>query len=353
MGELVRRFVGLHEWQQDGMVALVLGEDLEQRAFRVAGAEGDPRRRPRPHRHRLLEERNARLLPQRVAEQKRRVGGQRHHRCRRDQRGVEVPRGAFRPALQVDLERRRSRLQHHVVVGHVERIRGGNAKMQRIAVAQREDAVVQRLVAHQRGHVLRVQQFRADGRQNAHRGEPAAELIRAGPADVPGRREFVVDARKDVPAERRRAAVQLDVEGRQLRHHQRTVDGFEQPLVVRMRLPLGIHDPRFQLEADDVAPLAEPVLLEQLADQRRLGIQPPPKPTEVLGIEVPLAYLFPHRRHEIRNAGWKQALASVCRVRRRRRRGLASLDEHRAATFGATSTGSGPGAMPRKKTPPR
>ena len=305
VGVLVRRFVRLHERQQNRVVALVLGEDLEQRPFRVAGAKRDPRRRAGPYRHRLLEERNARLLPQRMAEQKRRVGCQRDHGRGGRQGRVEIPRGPFRPALQVNLERCRGRFQHHVVVGHVQGVFGADADVQRIAVAQRQNAVVERLVAHQRGHVARVQQFRTNGRQDAHGGEPAAKRLRPGAAGLPSRRQLVVDARKDMPAQRRRAPVQLHVEGRQFRHDQRVVDGLEQLLIMRMRLPLGIDDPRLQLEAHDVAPVAEPVPLEQLPHQRRLGVQPPPKPTEVLGIEVPLAYLLSHPRDEIRKEGQK------------------------------------------------
>ena len=167
--------------------------------------------------------------------------------------------------------------------------------MQRFAVAQRQNAVVQRLVAHQSGHVLGVQQVRADGRQDSHRCQPAAQFGGAAATGIPGGGEFVLNAREDFAVQRRRAAVQLDVEGGQFGHHQRVVDGFQQLAVVRMRLTVGIDDPRLQLEADDVAAVAEAVFLEQRAHQRRLRVQPPPKAAEVLGVEVPLANLFPHR----------------------------------------------------------
>ena len=63
-----------------------------------------------------------------------------------------------------------------------------------------------------------------------------------------------------------------------------------------MRLALDVDDPRLQLEAHDVAAVAEAVASEQFAHQHRLRIQAAAKVAEILGVEVALANLVSHQR---------------------------------------------------------
>ncbi len=102
--------------QQDRIVFEILGEDRGRVLARIAGAEGHPVERGVVARllDRLLEDRDAGFVPQRLAEQERRIGGERDQRPAEDHRGVEIARQVFRRNLQVQLERGGRGFEHAV-----------------------------------------------------------------------------------------------------------------------------------------------------------------------------------------------------------------------------------------------
>ncbi|MEI2734292.1 MAG: hypothetical protein V9G24_05370 [Rhodoblastus sp.] len=111
MPELLWRRIEGHR-QQRIVDARILLEHLEQRMRRIARAHRHARR-PRRN-HGLLEQGNARFLPQRPAEQERRIARRRQHRRGDGDGGIVIGARLARRRLEMNLEGGRRRLQHHV-----------------------------------------------------------------------------------------------------------------------------------------------------------------------------------------------------------------------------------------------
>ena len=132
--ELAGRIVAQRR-NQNEMLALILLEDLEQRLANVAGAEAHAREIAVGDIDGLLEQGYARFVPERMAEKKRRIGACSDHRSRSDDRRVEVTDGTLGFTLQMNLERRGSGLEHHVVMSGIELGFTFDMDDQRLAVA--------------------------------------------------------------------------------------------------------------------------------------------------------------------------------------------------------------------------
>ena len=121
-GELLEGILFDLAAEDDAEARDVLPIDLEDRIVHPVRPEVHPRLDvpqlgPRtPSVDRLLEERDARLAPQPFPEQKRGAGCRRQHRSGGHEGYVVESRELLRPDLEVHLEARVRRLEHHVVV---------------------------------------------------------------------------------------------------------------------------------------------------------------------------------------------------------------------------------------------
>ena len=77
------------------------------------------------------------------------------------------------------------------------------------------------------------------------------------------------------PGERLRGTVELDVETRQLRHHQRVAEALEEGLVARDGAAIGIDQPRLEFEPAVPADRVETPVVQQPAEQPGFGLEPP------------------------------------------------------------------------------
>ena len=111
MRQPIRRFRAQIHRQQRRVARQIFGKQFQQRFLDITAAErhslitGIVAMRPVRQRHALLEQRDAGFLPQRLAEQQRRIGRNRHHRRGDQQRGVEKSRRLGRHHLQMSLKR--------------------------------------------------------------------------------------------------------------------------------------------------------------------------------------------------------------------------------------------------------
>ncbi len=225
--------------------------------------------------HRLLEQRDARLLPQRLAEQQRRVPRHRQHRCRGDHGGVVGPHRLRGGHLQMHLEGRGRSLEHHVLVLGMQprAVRAVDVQPRRSAVALAQHLLVQRAVAQRLGQVGHVQFGIAQAGQDAdghhaqaHRGSDRAAV---GPGIVQSRRQ-PAQARA---AHRLRRHVDLDVEAGDLGDHVGRRAARDELRIAGCGATLGIHQPGLQLQPGHRLVLRQLVTLDQVVQPGGLGAQ--------------------------------------------------------------------------------
>ncbi len=156
---------------------------------------------------------------------------------------------------------------------------------QRFAVAQGHDAIVQGLIAHHVRHVIGAQIRLRNRGQNADDDQVATHGFRSRLTGVPCGFEFVLEAGEDLTAECRRAAVEFHVEFGELRNHERIVQALQVGVVCWQRIAAIVNEPGFELETGDLAAVTELVVLEHLAQQCCLFIEPAAKQAEVLGLK--------------------------------------------------------------------
>ncbi|PSQ92073.1 MAG: hypothetical protein BRD57_03430 [Proteobacteria bacterium SW_6_67_9] len=125
----------------------------------IARAEADPARRAlggptdAAALDRLLEQRYARLVPQIAAEQVGRAGCRGHDGTRYEQGRIEIGGGPAGRHLQMDLQRCRRRLEHHVRVLGEQTLPPRYVDVQRASAALAQDLIVERGEAGHRCHV--------------------------------------------------------------------------------------------------------------------------------------------------------------------------------------------------------
>jgi hypothetical protein len=148
----------------------------------------------------------------------------------------------------VDLERGRHRLQHHAVVGHLQVVATVDVDARRLAATQAHELLVECAVAVLVGHVVEHQVTLTRSRPDTDHHQPRVACRGRPAACRPVRFELVVQAPQAVPRERLGCAVQLDVEARQLGHHQRARELPKEGVVARRRSRVATDQPRLELE---------------------------------------------------------------------------------------------------------
>ncbi len=114
MGEPLRG--GVRDLRQQHWEAIQIGaEAFEHRVLHIAQPEGDPlAEQGAADRYRLLEQRDAALLPEVVAEQKGGIGADGYHGGRQDLGPVVGPGRFLRIHLQMDLKGGGDRFHHYI-----------------------------------------------------------------------------------------------------------------------------------------------------------------------------------------------------------------------------------------------
>jgi hypothetical protein len=197
----------------------------------------------------LLEDRDAGLVPQALAEEHGRVRRRGEHGARDRLGDVVHLRELARADLPVDLEGGVARLHHHRVVLHHELVDALDADLV-VLPAQRGQRAVEREVPRVRRHVLEAEVGLPDRGQDAHEhgmdADLAARLAHA-------RQELVglaLEAGEAVAAEGQRVEVELEVEARDLGHEVRVADAVEHLRDDRGRAAVGIDEEELLLGAD-------------------------------------------------------------------------------------------------------
>ena len=157
---------------QHRVILKVLEEQLRQGLPQIMLPETDAPRRTtfRPRRadgNRLFEQRNARLVPQLMAEEIRRVGARRDHGRGQNDRGVVEPRILSRRHLQMNLERGRRRLKHHVRMIGVQRLPARDVELDGRTLAQSQYLLIEGAIPRSVGNIIKRQGPLANRRQDA------------------------------------------------------------------------------------------------------------------------------------------------------------------------------------------
>ena len=303
MGQAPGRFV--HHLGQQHRIAVAVGDEhFDDRLAHIADAEGDPPGVIRgPHRHRLLEQGNAGLVPQIVAEEPGRVGAHRHHGRRDHLFQIEGPPGPFGADTQMNLKGGGGRFEHHVMVEGAQMFGGGDVHFEGRAVAHPEHLLVECLISLQGGDVLQGEvgfAHRGQDTDHHHVGiQGPGGLATALPAPV----QLLVQPVEDAGAEAGRLGVEFDVEGGQLGHHHGVVEHLQQRLVDRHGQPLVVHQPGLQLAAGGEIAAVQPPFGQPLLQKRGLFHEPCLKAAEILFIEAAGADLLTHAAIPRRVAG--------------------------------------------------
>ncbi len=211
--------------------------------------------------HGLLEQGHARLVPQALAQQQRRVDGGGQDRRRDGLRQVVHARKLLGLDLKVDLEARVARFEHHVVVVDLELVEPLDAHVD-VAAAHVHERVVEGAVARHRRHVVQGEVGAPQGGQDAR--EHDAGVAAGGDGLDLGHQpaQLGLELGQAAPAEHARARVDLEVVARKLGRDARLLEA---------RHELRRHGPRVQVVADQKQLLLgadathtalEPVLVE-------------------------------------------------------------------------------------------
>jgi hypothetical protein len=148
----------------------------------------------------LLKERDARLPPQSLPEQKRRAGRRCQHRSGRHESDVVESSELLRADLKVHLEARVRRLEHHVVVLDQQLVHALEVELVS-AAAQTIEGVVQRVVALLRRHVLERKVGLVESRQDAGQDHVSANLERCLPHGLENLSQPMLHAAQAITAE--------------------------------------------------------------------------------------------------------------------------------------------------------
>ncbi len=236
---------------------------------------------------RLLEQRDARLGPEPAAEEKGRVGAHGESWRQDELRDVVVMVEALRFGdLQVHLEARVARLDHHRVVPHRQLVDASDGEVEGVA-ASRVHRSVQHLVARLRHHVVEAQIRLAQGREDA--GQDGGEVERSGGGAHLGVEPVELRLhRRDPPArEGLRVRVGLQIEEAELGREVRILDVLQdaQGPAGWVIGPVDEEELLLRPDAEDAA--LEPLLLHHPLECAELGQEgaheaPPRVSTEVL-----------------------------------------------------------------------
>ena len=275
---------GVKQFGKQHRIALAVGlEHPKQGIFNVTHAEGYALAIiPFADRNRALKQRNARFRPQVPAEQVGRIGGNSDHRRRGDFRGVVIADAVPRPDLQMNLERGRRRLQHDIGMDGFNPVVELQGKLDRLALAQVQDLLVDRLVALGIGHIPGTQVFILQGRQNADHEDFETHFSGGFLGFFPGFLKPFVQPAQPLPGQLFRLAIELDVKQRQFMNHQRVVELFQEFMVFRGRPEMFIDHTGLQLIATVRFGFGKVVFGEPDFQQIGLFTKPPVKFTEIL-----------------------------------------------------------------------
>ena len=229
------------------------------------------------------------------------------------------------------LEGRRRRFQHDAGLAQAQGFRAVDRQFHRSATPPLQNLVVDRSIALLVRHMVQGQIPVAQGRQNPDQRHGRPQSGGDSLTALPEFFEVGVHPPQRVAAQRQRRSIQLDIEHAQFRHHQRIAQPFQETLIERCRLALGVHQPRLDLEAADAANRCEPSLPEPVRQRGCFLAQPQPKPAEVPPGELVLGNFLAHESpspdclpsppnpHPPAEAGSKRSLAHYSRSRSSRK----------------------------------
>jgi hypothetical protein len=257
--------------EHHGETERVVAEELEHAALdpRVAEAHARPETAHRLGRGasvgRALEEGDARLLPEPLAEEQRRADGRGEERRGDELREVVERRELVGVDLEVELEAGVRRLEHDALVARLEGVDPAQRHREAAAAEPRERVVQREITGHARHRVEREVRAR-ERREDADEERPRAERGARARDDAEHVVEVFLHAAKEITAERARVDVGLEVEARELRREARIGRALEQLLGHTRRAALGVDEEHLLLEADAPHAALDAAALEQLLE---------------------------------------------------------------------------------------
>ena len=167
---------------------------------------------------------------------------------------------------------------------------------QRVTAAQPHDLFVERRVALHVGHIGTYQVGIAGAGQDAGHHQRVAGLAGDPLTIRPSGAQLKLHLTERIVLQGARLGVQLDVETRQLRHHQRVVEAGQEVLIVGVGAAVTAHQPGLQLETANIAAIQPDILIKPLLEQRSLLFEALLVAGEILFVEVLVADFLTHGR---------------------------------------------------------
>ena len=218
----------------------------------------------------LTEQRDPGLRPQPAPEQQRRVRRHGDHRSREQLGQVVHARELSGVHLEVDLEARVARLDHHRVVLDDDLVEPLDRELER-AAAQLVHRLVERHVARARGHVVEPEVGLPHRRQDPHQHGVHAKLVGGLAGLVDQLVQLLLHPRQPVAAERLRVRIGLDLELAELGREVGILQLLEHRQHAARRGPSAVEQEHLLLRADPPDPGLEPALLEHALHRAQVG----------------------------------------------------------------------------------
>ncbi|WP_199503148.1 hypothetical protein [Qipengyuania sp. YIM B01966] len=152
---------------------------------------------------------------------------------------------------------RAQRQQRRAEQGSAARYRAVDLHHQRRIAPRAHRLAIQRVIAVARRHLLERQVAVAQGRQRADCDDRIDIVMRVGHAAAKRGVRLLFHQPQTVAGQRLRRAIDLDIEPRQLSHHQMIGQPRQEALIVRCREAMAIDQPGFEFKSDPGAALCE------------------------------------------------------------------------------------------------
>ena len=240
----------------------------------------------------LLEHGDAGLGPQTAAEQQRRVGRAGEHRTGEQLGDVVLVGERRRVDLEVNLEAGVARLDHHRVVAYAQLVDALDVEVD-VGATQVADRRVESVVAVLVDHVRQTEVGRADGRQDPGQQHVDAALVGDGSHPAEELVQLRLHGAEAVATEALRIEVELEIEGTDLGHQVRVVDGVEDLERDRRRLPVAVDEEHLLLGADAAHTGLDAPFGEHAVEGMHFAQQSVGEPPAVLSASTRFSHVLP------------------------------------------------------------
>jgi hypothetical protein len=285
--------------EDDAEARDVFAEEFEHRALQPRLAKTDPRRKAAVSLRggacvgRVLEERDARLLPEAVAEPQRRVHGRREHGRRYGLRHVVERHEIFRADLQMHLKARVRRQEHDVVGEDADLVEPLDVRADRVA-AHPHDGLVQLVVARRGRDLFEADVFAPQRREDARQQHVRPGAARALPHEADDLSHLRLQTPQAVAFEQARREVGFEVEARNLGRQTRVADAPQHLWRDRGGAQVAVYEEHLLLRPNPPHPVLDAPLREHPFERGQVVQQRPHKRPHLPVVADRLYLMFAH-----------------------------------------------------------